>query len=84
MATHHVRHPSHHSKKALPVHARPVRPASLSKRTHSYGKSSSKVAHPTEVESEDEDESMAVSFLNYWYVVRLFIARSNQLNANVW
>ncbi|KAH7374369.1 hypothetical protein BKA66DRAFT_513791 [Pyrenochaeta sp. MPI-SDFR-AT-0127] len=60
MATHHVRHPSHHSKKALPAHARPARPAALSKRTHSYGKSNSKVVHQTEVESEDDDESMAL------------------------
>ncbi|KAF1941914.1 hypothetical protein EJ02DRAFT_466212 [Clathrospora elynae] len=65
MATHHVRHPSHHSKKPLPPHARSSKPAPLSKRTYSYGsKGSSKVAHHKEVDSDDED-SMAVSFLNY-------------------
>ncbi|KAL6705139.1 hypothetical protein ACN47E_007244 [Coniothyrium glycines] len=66
MATHHVRHPSHHSKKSLPAHARPSRPASLSKRTHSHsGKGSPKIQHHKEFESEDEEDSMAVSFLNY-------------------
>jgi hypothetical protein len=65
MATHHVRHPSH-SKKTLP--ARPARPAS-SKRTHSHGsKGTSKVVHYKEVEIDEEEDSMAVSFLNYWYV----------------
>lgn len=69
MATHHVRHPSH-SKKPLPAHARPSKPASLSKRTHSHGsKGSSKIAHQRDFDSEDDEESMAVSFLNYWYVV---------------
>jgi hypothetical protein len=56
MAAHHMRQ-AQHSKR--PQHARPT-----SKRTQSYGsKSSSKVQK--EVESEDED-SMAVSFLNFW------------------
>lgn len=65
MATHHVRHQSHHSKRPQPAHTRPSRPALLSKRTHSHGaKGSSKVAHPKDPESDD-DESMAVSFLNF-------------------
>ena len=69
MATHHVR-PSHHSKKATPVHARPSKPDPLSKRSLSSGKGNhnSKSTHRKEVESED-DESMAVSFLNYWYAI---------------
>lgn len=67
MATaHHVRHTSHHSRKSLPAHARPSRPAPQVKRTHSHGsKGSSKATHHKELESEDEEESMAVSFLNY-------------------
>ncbi|KAI8942117.1 hypothetical protein NX059_000211 [Plenodomus lindquistii] len=66
MATHHVRHPSHHSKKPLPVHARPSKPAPLSKRSHSYSKSSHKAAHSRDIDIEDDEEdSMAVSFLNY-------------------
>lgn len=68
MATHHVRHPSHHSKKSLPAHARPSRP--VSKRTHSIGsKGASKAVHYKDVETDDDDnddeDSMAVSFLNY-------------------
>ncbi|KAF1834893.1 hypothetical protein BDW02DRAFT_497148 [Decorospora gaudefroyi] len=66
MATHHVRHPSHHSKKSLQAHTRPSRPAPLSKRSHSYGgKGISKVAHCREAEVDEEEDSMAVSFLNY-------------------
>ncbi|OAK97143.1 hypothetical protein IQ06DRAFT_308218 [Phaeosphaeriaceae sp. SRC1lsM3a] len=67
MATHHVRHPSHHSKRSVAAHPRPSRPAPLSKRSHSYGKSSIKAAHQKESESEswDDEESMAVSFLNF-------------------
>ena len=79
MATHHVRHPSHQSKKSQPAHARPSRP--LSKRTHSHGsKSASKVVHYKEVESDEDEDSMAVSFLNYWYVV---VIDSSLLCANV-
>jgi hypothetical protein len=64
MATHHVRHPSHQSKKSQPAHARPSRP--LSKRSHSHGsKTASKVVHYKEVESDEDEDSMAVSFLNY-------------------
>lgn len=66
MATHHARHPSHHSKKPLPVHARPSKPAPLSKRSHSYSKSSHKAAHSRDLDlADDEEDSMAVSFLNY-------------------
>jgi hypothetical protein len=52
----------------LPAHARPTKPAPLSKRSHSHGKSSTKAAHQKEVEQEswDDEESMAVSFLNFW------------------
>ncbi|CAO2651535.1 Nn.00g041050.m01.CDS01 [Neocucurbitaria sp. VM-36] len=65
-AAHHVRHPSHHSRKPLPAHARPSKPAPLSKRPHSHGsKGSIKIAHHKEAESEDDEDSMAVSFLNY-------------------
>lgn len=65
MATHHVRHPS---KRSLPAHARSTKPAPLSKRSHSYGKGSTKAAHQKEVDTEswDDEESMAVSFLNFW------------------
>ncbi|KNG48200.1 hypothetical protein DDE82_007130 [Stemphylium lycopersici] len=64
MATHHVRHPSHTSKKSQPAHARPSRP--LSKRTHSHGaKTASKAVHYKDVETDDDEDSMAVSFLNY-------------------
>ncbi|KAF1847505.1 uncharacterized protein K460DRAFT_374557 [Cucurbitaria berberidis CBS 394.84] len=66
-ATHHVRHPSHHSRKSVPAHARPSKPGPPSKRAHSHGTKASfnKSPHFTEAEGEDEDESMAVSFLNY-------------------
>jgi hypothetical protein len=78
MATHHVRHPSHHSKRSATAHARPSRPAPLSKRSHSYGKGASKTAHQKEPEAEswDDEESMAVSFLNFWYATRLILAAS--------
>lgn len=71
MATHHVRHPSHHSKKTHPTHARTSRPAPLSKRSASHGrKTHSHAVQQQEVvkdKDEDEDEDpMAVSFLNYW------------------
>lgn len=66
MATHHARHPSHHSKKPVPAHARPSKPAPLSKRSLSYNKSSHKAAHSRDLEvANDEEDSMAVSFLNY-------------------
>ena len=66
MATHHVRHPSHHSKKAHPTHARTSKPAPLSKRSGSHGRKNhpNAVQHREVVEDEDEDP-MAVSFLNY-------------------
>lgn len=69
MATHHVRHSSQHSKKAHPAHARTSKPAPLSKRSGSHGRkaSSHAVQHREVVDDEDEDP-MAVSFLNYWYV----------------
>ncbi|KAI4669783.1 uncharacterized protein J4E79_000061 [Alternaria viburni] len=64
MATHHVRHPSHQSKKSQPAHARPSRP--LSKRTQSHGtKAASKAVHYKETASDEDEDSMAVSFLNY-------------------
>ncbi|KAJ4986438.1 hypothetical protein SVAN01_08130 [Stagonosporopsis vannaccii] len=66
MATHHVRHPSHHSKKAHPTHVRTSKPAPLSKRSGSHGR---KVQlHPVphrEVVEDEEEDPMAVSFLNY-------------------
>ena len=69
MATHHVRHPSHHSKKAHPTHARTSKPAPLSKRSGSHGRkvNSHAIQHREVADDEDEDP-MAVSFLNYWYV----------------
>jgi hypothetical protein len=69
MATHHVRHPSHHSKRSLPAHARPARPATLAKRSHSHGKSITKIAPHKDADSDfwdDDEDSMAVSFLNFW------------------
>ncbi|KAI4907704.1 hypothetical protein J4E90_009110 [Alternaria incomplexa] len=58
MATHHVRHPSHQSKKSQPAHARPSRP--LSKRTQSHGtKAASKAVHYKETASDEDEDSMA-------------------------
>ncbi|PVH98410.1 hypothetical protein DM02DRAFT_596040 [Periconia macrospinosa] len=62
MATHHTRHLSHHSKRPQPAHARPSKPAPLSKRTSSHG--SSKKAAPKNDDVEEE-EVMATSFLNF-------------------
>lgn len=66
MATHHVRHPSHHSKKAHPTHAKTSKSAPLSKRSGSHGRktSANAVQHREVIQDEDEDP-MAVSFLNY-------------------
>ncbi|CAA9963307.1 hypothetical protein CFE70_006737 [Pyrenophora teres f. teres 0-1] len=63
MATHHVRHQSHPSKKSQPAHARPSRP--LSKRTHSLGSKAASKSAPYPKTDDDDDDSMAVSFLNY-------------------
>ena len=66
MATHHVRHPLHHSKKPLPLHARSSRPApSHPKRTH-CSKPGLKPAHSQHPDGDGDDDAMAVSFLNYW------------------
>ena len=55
-------------KKAHPTHARTAKPAPLSKRSGSHGrKGNSHAVQHREVDDEDEDP-MAVSFLNYWYV----------------
>ncbi|KAF2640997.1 hypothetical protein P280DRAFT_489503 [Massarina eburnea CBS 473.64] len=62
MATHHSRHPSTHSKRPLPVHARPSKPVPLSKRSPSYS-ASKKLVHREE--STEDEESMATSFLNF-------------------
>jgi hypothetical protein len=68
MGINHVRHSFHYSKKSLP--ARSSRPAPLSKRKQSHrSKGASKVVHYEEVETDEEEGSMAVSFLNYWYVL---------------
>jgi hypothetical protein len=65
MATH-TRQLSH-TKRPLSVHARPSKPAPLSKRSHSHGASKKAVPlHKKEEEIEDED-LMATSFLQYWY-----------------
>ncbi|KAF2112660.1 hypothetical protein BDV96DRAFT_602047 [Lophiotrema nucula] len=66
MATHHTRHPSNHSKRPLPAHARPSKPAPLTKRSTSHGASKSvqKAALRKEEDLEDE-EGMATSFLNF-------------------
>jgi hypothetical protein len=72
MATHHVRHLSHPSKKSQSAHARPARP--LSKRLHSQGKAAPKPPSSKEADLcaadkhhdvDDDEDSMAVSFLNY-------------------
>ncbi|KAJ4354863.1 hypothetical protein N0V95_003473 [Ascochyta clinopodiicola] len=66
MATHHVRHPSHHSKKALSTHAKTSKSAPLSKRSGSHGrKSSSNAVQHREVTEDEDEDPMAVSFLNY-------------------
>ncbi|CAI6334488.1 unnamed protein product [Periconia digitata] len=63
MATHHhTRHLSHHSKRPQPAHARPSKPALLSKRSSSHG--SHKKSAPKEDDWEEE-EVMATSFLNF-------------------
>ncbi|KAF2126108.1 hypothetical protein P153DRAFT_369463 [Dothidotthia symphoricarpi CBS 119687] len=63
---HHVRHSSNHAKRALPAHAKPTKPAPLSKRSSSHGsKGSRKVDLPKDLLESDEEEAMAVSFLNY-------------------
>ncbi|KAF2497505.1 hypothetical protein BU16DRAFT_316011 [Lophium mytilinum] len=64
MATQH--RSAHHPKKQLPAHARPSKPAPLSKRSHSYGghKGGRKADHHKEEDTEDE-EVMASSFLQY-------------------
>ena len=75
MATHHVRHQSHPSKKSQPAHARPSRP--LSKRAHSLGSKAAAASKSAPYpkpdydnnNTNDDDDSMAVSFLNYWYVI---------------
>lgn len=66
MATHHSRS-SNHTKRPLPAHARPSKPAPLSKRSSSHGgvpKSGHKVSQSQEEDFEDE-EVMATSFLQY-------------------
>ncbi|OCK81090.1 hypothetical protein K432DRAFT_416285 [Lepidopterella palustris CBS 459.81] len=65
MATHQHRS-SAHPKKPLPAHARPSKPAPLSKRTDSHGgsKGGNKAVQRKEEDHEDE-EGMAVSFLQY-------------------
>ncbi|KAF1970724.1 hypothetical protein BU23DRAFT_201969 [Bimuria novae-zelandiae CBS 107.79] len=61
MATH-TRYTSY-SKRPLPAHARPLKPAPLSKRTNSYG-ASKKAVHKKE-EEPDDDDLMATSFLQF-------------------
>ncbi|KAF2191475.1 hypothetical protein K469DRAFT_720500 [Zopfia rhizophila CBS 207.26] len=65
MATHYTCRPSNHSKRPLPAHARPSKPAPLSKRTNSHGasKGGQKPAYPKE--DFEEEEVMATSFLQY-------------------
>ncbi|KAF2248225.1 hypothetical protein BU26DRAFT_329508 [Trematosphaeria pertusa] len=63
MAAHHTNRPSNHPKRPLPAHARPSKPAPLSKRTNSYG-AGKKAVHSTEEDFEDE-EVMATSFLQF-------------------
>lgn len=65
MATHTRQQSS--SKRPLPAHARPSKPAPLSRRSNSYGASKKAVPlHKKEEEIEDED-LMATSFLQFWY-----------------
>lgn len=66
MAANHQRNSSHPKK--LPAHARPSKPAPLTKR-HSY-QSAYKTAHKPVLaiaKHDGEEELMAASFLNYWY-----------------
>ena len=73
MAAHQIRS-SAHPKKPLPAHARPSKPAPLSKRVNSHGtnKGGHKAAQNTEEDLVDE-ESMATSFLQYWYAKNIII-----------
>ncbi|KAJ4355856.1 uncharacterized protein N0V89_003877 [Didymosphaeria variabile] len=64
MATH-TRQSSSNTKRPLPAHARPTKPAPLSKRSNSYGASRKAVPlHKKEEDVEDED-LMATSFLQF-------------------
>lgn len=69
MATHHIRQSSHHAKRTS-VHVKSNKSATLQKRSGSHGRKSSQkstTSHKEVIEDEEEDP-MAVSFLNYWYV----------------
>ncbi|KAF2678219.1 hypothetical protein K458DRAFT_317811 [Lentithecium fluviatile CBS 122367] len=63
MATHHTRHTSNHSKRPLPAHVRPSKPASLSSKRSSSYVANKKVVHKEE--EFDDEEVMATSFLQY-------------------
>ncbi|KAF2270222.1 hypothetical protein CC78DRAFT_574352 [Lojkania enalia] len=68
MATNHTRRPSSQTKKQLPAHARPTKPASLpSKRTTSLGvgKGGQKAAQHHKEEDLEDEEVMAASFLQF-------------------
>ncbi|KAF2653221.1 hypothetical protein K491DRAFT_603334 [Lophiostoma macrostomum CBS 122681] len=66
MATLHNTRLANHSKRPLPAHARPSKPASLSKRTHSRGGSKNSAHHrAASLEDEQDEEVMATSFLQF-------------------
>lgn len=61
----HHRTPSSHHKKALPPHARPARPTALHKRALSHRPAKS-VQLESPSRTDDDEEAMAASFLQYW------------------
>lgn len=65
MATH-TRQTSH-SKRPLPAHARPSKPAPSYKRTNSHGASKKQALLQKKEDEFDDDELMATSFLQFWY-----------------
>ena len=73
MATHHSARPAAYSKRPPPPHGRSSRPTHLSKRSSSYAasKAGPKAIYYKEEDFEDED-SMATSFLQFWYASPLF------------
>ena len=78
MATH-TRQTSY-SKRPLPAHARPSKPAPLSKRTNSHGASKKAVPlHKKEEVFEEEEDLMATSFLQFWYDSSMQISLAHSL-----
>lgn len=83
MATTQTTRPAHHSKRLAPPHAhavaRPQRPTSHNKRTHSHKGSTTKAGPPQP--TDEDDDFMAASFLQFWYVAPLAVY--GVVNANM-